>query len=101
MHIIHVFSLVPDPLIDKIDSNPTVRAKAILTLHKLAHGGNSQAVRILHTVYSNPSENYQVSYALGSLIGNLVNATVTRSGRLLVLCVAYTSTECLFNSHTA
>ena len=43
-----------------MDSNPAVRTKAILTLHKLAHGGNDLAVKILHTVYANPSENYQV-----------------------------------------
>ena len=50
------------PLIEgRSADNPSLRSKAVLTLHKLAHSGDQQAVRILHTVYANPSENYQVS----------------------------------------
>jgi Lipoprotein amino terminal region len=50
------------PLIEgRSVDNPSLRSKAVLTLHKLAHSGDQQAVRILHTVYANPSENYQVS----------------------------------------
>lgn len=37
-----------------------MRTKAVLALHKLAHHGDPSAIRILHTVYANPSDNYQV-----------------------------------------
>lgn len=42
------------------DSNPAVRTKAVLALHKLAHHGDPSAIKILHMVYANPSDNYQV-----------------------------------------
>jgi len=44
-------------------------------LHKLAHGGNYLAVRILHTVYANPSENYQVSFNLLTQAGSFLSVS--------------------------
>ncbi len=51
------------PLIDGSRwTNPALRSKAVLTLHKLAHAGHPRAVHILHLVYANPSDNYQVRH---------------------------------------
>ena len=49
-------------------TNPSVRTKAVLTLHKLAHHGDAEAIRILHKVYANPSENYQVRLGAFTLL---------------------------------
>ncbi|XP_045027440.1 uncharacterized protein LOC116919379 [Daphnia magna] len=64
-------SLIPVvvPLIEgKVDANPAIRTKAVLALHKLAHHGDATAIKILHTVYANPSENYQVRLAAFTLL---------------------------------
>lgn len=55
-----------------MDVNPSVRTKAVLSLHKLAHHGNAQAIRILHTVFSNPNDDYQVCLDLEFLERNML-----------------------------
>lgn len=67
------------------DSNPAVRTKAVLALHKLAHHGHVGAIKILHTVYANPSDNYQVNITAADLIGRAADS-ILRHRLIGVVC---------------